>query len=505
MVTEFCGGGEMMEYVGNREEDLRTEDVSRIAFQLLSAVDHCSKCGVLHRDIKPENVMFQDPTPQADIRLIDFGSGTMDTPAASSGDEPKMHTTFAGSAFYISPEMYQRTYTDKTDVWSVGATLYVLVAGYPAEKLQKAFNILQNSTDRNLKSLPNLPEEMPDSFYELLEGLLTYRHKRRPSAGEMIKSEFVQFHREHEEGNMLSLDEVAAVAASTALPPAGGSKNGTFRTTSISLKGSVDRHNLFLGFKKYERSLTALLATMLSKKELQKLIEILRTRTTAGGDTMAEAAAIAAAAVAAEEGKEFFGDADINKEQQLSVIKISDLKIILKDDIGNDQTYVRNLFTLRGCLPFVFVRFSYILLTHSLDSNLHSLGLMEKLPGATVYGSFAYHVSLLRDFANDAGGEDPDKSTLSVSGRRRVSGKPKRGVERQMSLGGGSGRRRLLKDDQSSNGSMRGGGSQRGSRTRTANRSKKGEEQLNGSTNSGHMFAPRPKPEMVSRATSLKM
>eukprot|EP00977_Amphora_coffeiformis_P008035 scaffold1803_cov92-Amphora_coffeaeformis.AAC.58 len=54
MVTEFCGGGEMMEYVGNREEDLRTEDVSRIAFQLLSAVDHCSKCHVIHRDIKPE-------------------------------------------------------------------------------------------------------------------------------------------------------------------------------------------------------------------------------------------------------------------------------------------------------------------------------------------------------------------------------------------------------------------------------------------------------------------
>lgn len=52
MVTEFCGGGEMMEYVGNREEDLRTEDVSRIASQMLSAISHCSKRGVIHRDIK---------------------------------------------------------------------------------------------------------------------------------------------------------------------------------------------------------------------------------------------------------------------------------------------------------------------------------------------------------------------------------------------------------------------------------------------------------------------
>lgn len=335
MVTEFCGGGEMMEYIGNREEDLRTEDVSRIAFQILSAVDHCAKCGVIHRDIKPDNIMFQDPTLQAEIRLIDFGSGTMDTPAASNDGEPKIHTTFAGSAFYISPEMYQRTYTSKTDVWSVGATLYVLVAGYPADKLQKAFNILQTSSNRKLKTLPNLPEEMPDSFFELLEGLLTYRHKRRPSAGDMIKSEFVQFHKEHEEGNLLSLDEVAAVAASTAAPIPGASKNGTQRTTSVSIKGSVDRHNLFLGFKKYERSLTTLLATMLSKKELQHLIEILRTRVNAGGDAMAEAA------TAAEEGKDFVDDGDINKEQQLSVIKISDLKAIIRDEIGSEQTYVK--------------------------------------------------------------------------------------------------------------------------------------------------------------------
>ena len=343
MVTEFCGGGEMMEYVGNREEDLRTEDVSRIAFQLLSAVDHCAKHGVIHRDIKPENVMFQDPTPQAELRLIDYGSGTMDPPLAH-GEEPITHTTFAGSAFYISPEMYQRTYTSKTDVWSVGATLYVLVAGYPAEKLQKAFNILQTGNNRNLKSLPNLPEEMPDSFYELLEGLLTYRHKRRPSAGDMIKSEFVMFHKEHEENNMLSLDEVAAVAA--AKPPS--MKAGTaVRTTSISLKGSVDRHNLFLGFKKFERSLTALLATMLSKKELYNLIDILRDRVNTSRDaepqqqSLADTVAAIAAEIQAEDGKEAVDDAGMKTErQQLSVVKIVDLKGILKNEIGNEQVSV---------------------------------------------------------------------------------------------------------------------------------------------------------------------
>lgn len=58
VVTEICSGGEMLEYTGNNfsDEGLRTEDVSRMAFQLLSAVDHCDRHNILHRDIKPENI-----------------------------------------------------------------------------------------------------------------------------------------------------------------------------------------------------------------------------------------------------------------------------------------------------------------------------------------------------------------------------------------------------------------------------------------------------------------
>ena len=57
VVTEYCEGGEMIPYVTNafnsKDGGLRTEDVSRISYQLFSAVDHCAKHGVIHRDIKP--------------------------------------------------------------------------------------------------------------------------------------------------------------------------------------------------------------------------------------------------------------------------------------------------------------------------------------------------------------------------------------------------------------------------------------------------------------------
>ena len=74
--------------------------------------------------------MFCNNKRDSELRLIDYGSGTLDDVTNPQQHDVDEHHTFAGSAFYISPEMFQKMYTTKTDVWSAGATLYVLVAGY---------------------------------------------------------------------------------------------------------------------------------------------------------------------------------------------------------------------------------------------------------------------------------------------------------------------------------------------------------------------------------------
>lgn len=314
VVTEYCAGGEMMEYISKQEEDLRTDDVSRIAFQMLDAVNHCAQNNIIHRDIKPENLMFQYPSPGSDLRLIDFGSGTNKIVEG-------LHTTFAGSAFYISPEMFQRTYGPKTDVWSVGVTLYVLVAGYPADVLQKAFNKLQSS-NRKLRELPNMPDNMPDSFYDMLEGLLEYRHKKRKSAGEMLNHEFVQFHKSAFSFEQIAMqaqiddDEQISSLPGLSKPIALG------RTTSVSLRGSVGRHSQFLDYQRYQRSLTTLLATLLNKKELAVLMTAILDSFSKNANGEAKK----------EEPENIPGAPELPQSgQRLDVIKMRDLKTLLKN------------------------------------------------------------------------------------------------------------------------------------------------------------------------------
>lgn len=355
LITELCAGGDLFQYVSRREEDLRTDEVSRISYQLLSAVDHCAKSNVINRDIKPENIMFASPSPDSQLRLIDFGSGT---DRVVEG----LHTTFAGTAFYISPEMFQNTYTQKTDIWSVGVCLYVLVAGYPSAKLQTAFNMMHNITpgERKLKNLPNMPENLPDSYHKMLKELLEYKHKKRKTASQILESsDFVRFHK---------------FASSV---------------QKSNIIGSVGRHSMFLDYQKFERSLTTLLATMLSKNELILFVSTVQ--------------------------------AEI-KQQQLEKKEQSPISSLIKTDaiVANEKTEMKEEEPIEEdkntSLDVVNVRKVVEILRESGNNQIISM--IEKLPGSELYDSFAYDIMVLKYFVRDGGG----RKQQSKSAKRRASG-----------------------------------------------------------------------------------
>lgn len=68
IVLELCSGGDLY------ARDPYSEDEARkITACLFSAVAYLDSKGIVHRDLKFENIMFVDGSPEAEIKIIDFG------------------------------------------------------------------------------------------------------------------------------------------------------------------------------------------------------------------------------------------------------------------------------------------------------------------------------------------------------------------------------------------------------------------------------------------------
>jgi len=122
-----------MEYVegqdlGDRlrhQGPLSEREAVEYARQVALALDHAHGAGLVHRDVKPENILV---TAQGQAKLCDLGL------ARSAGDD--MRVTQAGQAvgtpYYISAEQAKGEEPDaRSDIYSLGCTLYHLVAGRP--------------------------------------------------------------------------------------------------------------------------------------------------------------------------------------------------------------------------------------------------------------------------------------------------------------------------------------------------------------------------------------
>jgi eukaryotic-like serine/threonine-protein kinase len=158
---------------------LNDRKVVEVAAQILDALAHAHRAGIVHRDVKPSNVLLENRDGVA-VRLLDFGLAQFDgaDTLTAVGDVP-------GTLAYIAPErLAGADASAASDVWAVGVFLWEALAGrhpfwgMPLQQVAKAIEA----------GAPPLEQERPDlprRVVTAIERALAPDPASRPRASEL--------------------------------------------------------------------------------------------------------------------------------------------------------------------------------------------------------------------------------------------------------------------------------------------------------------------------------
>lgn len=139
IVMPYMEGGTLSEYV-QQHGPLSLEEARRYLTQVASALDYAHTEGYVHCDVKPANILLDG---QGNAALSDFGIVRWlqaEQPQASNGDKNAKRSggeTLMGTPDYVSPEQALGESLDgRSDIYSLGATLYALLTGAPPFKAE---------------------------------------------------------------------------------------------------------------------------------------------------------------------------------------------------------------------------------------------------------------------------------------------------------------------------------------------------------------------------------
>jgi serine/threonine protein kinase len=119
--------GESLRHKLERETQLGVEEAVRITTQVAGALHHAHQHGIIHRDVKPENILLHE----GEAMLADFGIALA---VKEAGGRRLTETGLSlGTPQYMSPEQAtaEKTLDVRSDVYSLGAVLYEMLAGEP--------------------------------------------------------------------------------------------------------------------------------------------------------------------------------------------------------------------------------------------------------------------------------------------------------------------------------------------------------------------------------------
>jgi tRNA A-37 threonylcarbamoyl transferase component Bud32/DNA-binding beta-propeller fold protein YncE len=128
LVMEYVEGVTLQQIL-DRSGALSSEQAVKFIIQAAIGLQAAHDAGLVHRDIKPANLILDKA---GTLKILDFGLARSTDNASDHLTEKFDEGSFAGTADFVSPEQAMCQPTDhRSDVYSLGATLFVLLTGRP--------------------------------------------------------------------------------------------------------------------------------------------------------------------------------------------------------------------------------------------------------------------------------------------------------------------------------------------------------------------------------------
>lgn len=181
LILEYLSGGELFMHL--EREGIFLEDTACFYLsEIILALEHLHRQGIIYRDLKPENILLD---AHGHVKLTDFGL------CKEHIQEGIMTHTFCGTIEYMAPEILTRSGHGKAvDWWSLGALMYDMLTGAPPFTAENRKKTIEKILRGKLILPPYLTPDARDLIRKLLKRQAMHRLGSAPGDGDAIRNHY---------------------------------------------------------------------------------------------------------------------------------------------------------------------------------------------------------------------------------------------------------------------------------------------------------------------------
>jgi serine/threonine-protein kinase len=183
IVMELLDGETLDDLWRRRGGRLPLDEALSIVARLLDVLAAAHEIGIVHRDIKPQNIFI---TSDGALKLLDFGIARV----AEGSSTLTQAGGMLGTPAFMSPEQARgrwQVVDARSDLWSVGATLFVLISGHFVHEAETIAELHIAAATTPARSIAEVVPELPAEFVRLIARALSYDQADRWSDAQAMR------------------------------------------------------------------------------------------------------------------------------------------------------------------------------------------------------------------------------------------------------------------------------------------------------------------------------